>query len=435
MGMAVDRRRQVPLLIANRSKPLNIAVVGSGISGLGAAWLLSARHDVELFEARPRLGGHTHTVHVDGPDGALGLDTGFMIFNRTTYPLLTRLFDRLEIPSQSTDMSFSVECGACRLVYSGRGWRGLLAQPSNAVRPRFLGMLNDIRRFAQQAGSLPEGEERTLEAFLGDESFGREFRDHYLIPMAAALWSAGPGVVRRFPIHVLLAFFARHGLLRTRDRLDWQTVPGGSSRYVRAMADRLDGRIRLGAPVERVRRNGRGVSLRVGETDLVYDHVVLATHADQALGLLEEPTDAERELLSAWRYSANDTWLHTDERLLPRPVATRSAWNYRVSDCRDPANRVTATYGLNRLQRLDASTQYLVTLNPSTAPADGRVIARMRYRHPMMTPESTGTWGELPALNGAGRVWFCGSYFGFGFHEDGLRSAVDVAAALGCVGP
>lgn len=414
---------------------MNIAVVGSGISGLGAAWLLSARHDVELFEARPRLGGHTHTVHVDGPDGPVGLDTGFMIFNRTTYPLLTRLFDRLEVPSQDTDMSFSVECGACRLAYSGGGWRGLLAQPLNAVRPGFLGMLNDIRRFAQQAGALPADEERTLEGFLRDESFGREFRDHYIVPMAAALWSSGPSVVRRFPIRVLLAFFARHGLLRMSDRLAWQTVPGGSSRYVRKLADRLDGRIRLGAPVERVRRNGRGVSLRVGETDLTYDHVVLATHADQALGLLERPSDAERELLSAWRYSANDTWLHTDERLLPGPMATWSAWNYRVSDCRDPEHRVTATYGLNRLQRLDASTEYLVTLNPSTPPADGQVIARMRYRHPMMTPESTGTWGELPGLNGAGRVWFCGSYFGYGFHEDGLRSAVEVAAALGCDGP
>lgn len=414
---------------------MNIAVVGSGISGLGAAWLLSARHDVELFEARPRLGGHTHTVHVDGPDGPVGLDTGFMIFNRTTYPLLARLFERLEIPSQRTDMSFSVECGACRLVYAGRGWRGLFAQPANAVRPSFLGMLSDIRRFAQRAGALPADDGRTLDAFLVDESFGREFRDHYIVPMAAALWSSGPSVVRRFPIRVLHGFFARHGLLRMSDRLDWQTVPGGSSRYVRALAERLDGRIRLGARVERVRRDDRVVSLRIGKAERTYDHVVVATHADQALALLERPTDDERALLSAWRYSSNDTWLHTDERLLPRPAATRSAWNYRVSNCRDPEHGATATYGLNRLQRLDSSTQYLVTLNPSSPPAKDRVIARMSYRHPMMTPESTDTWCELPGLNGAGRVWFCGSYFGFGFHEDGLRSAVDVAAALGCDGP
>ena len=410
---------------------MKIAVIGSGISGLGAAWLLSRRHDVEVFEARQRPGGHTFTVPVDTPDGRVGLDTGFMIFNRSTYPLLTRLFDRVGVPTQATDMSFSVQCQACGLNYAGRGLRGLFAQRSNAVRPRFLGMLNDIRRLARRATRLSHDEERTLETFLADESFGREFRDHYLVPMASALWSSGPETVRRFPIRVLLEFFRRHGLLRLGERLDWQTIPGGSSTYVEVLTRDLDGRVHLGAPVERIRRHGREVSIGVGGRELPYDHVIVATHADQALRMLVDPTDTERELLSAWGYASNDTWLHTDERLLPPRPATWSAWNYRVGDCRRPQDRVTATYGLNRLQRLETSTEYLVTLNPPSPPDPEHVIARMRYRHPMMTPEATATWDDLPDLNGHGRVSFCGAYFGYGFHEDGLRSAVAVAAELG----
>jgi len=410
---------------------VRIAVIGSGISGLGAAWLLSRRHDVEVFEARWRPGGHTLTVPVDTPEGPVGLDTGFMIFNRSTYPLLTRLFDRLGVPTQSTDMSFSVQCDACGLNYAGRGLRGLFAQRTNALRPRFLGMLNDIRRLAHRADFIAPDEGRTLETFLDDESFGREFRDHYLVPMASALWSSGPETVRRFPMGALLEFFRRHGLLRLGERLDWQTIPGGSSTYVEAMTHDLAGRLHFGAPVERVRRNGRVVSVDLPGRRLDFDHVVLATHADQALRLLTTPSDAEHELLSAWRYSVNQTWLHFDEGLLPRRPATWSAWNYRVGDCRRPEDRVTATYGLNRLQQLQTSTQYMVTLNPPRPPTPEHIIARMSYRHPVMTPEATATWHNLPELNGRGRVSFCGAYFGYGFHEDGLRSAAAVAAELG----
>lgn len=412
---------------------MKIAVVGSGISGLGAAWLLSKKHDVSVFEARDRTGGHTHTVEVDGPDGRIGLDTGFMIFNRDTYPLLTRLFDRLEVPTQPTDMSFSVQCEACNVAYSGRGLKGVFAQRANLVRPQFLGMLRDIRRLASRGDRLADGDRRTLEDFLRDESFGREFRDHYLVPMASALWSSSPQIVRRFPIRALLEFFRNHGLLRVRDRLDWQTIPGGSSRYVRSLERELGDRVHLRAPVEAVRRNRREAVLRVSGRELPFDHIVLATHADQSLALLEGPTDDECDLLSAWRYSANDTWLHTDDRLLPRPSATHSAWNYRVQDCCDSSERVTATYSLNRLQALEGSRNFLVTLNPIAKPDPETVLARMSYRHPMMTPETTATWSTLPNLNGNGRVWFCGSYFGYGFHEDGLRSAAAISGALGGV--
>ena len=414
---------------------MRIAVIGSGISGLGAAWLLAPRHEVHLFESRPRLGGHTHTVLVERPEGRLSLDTGFMIFNRASYPLLTRLFSKLGVPSQPTDMSFSVQCDACSLSYAGRGFRGLFAQRRNAVRPAFLRMLNDIGRLARRADSIPEDDDRTLDTFLREESYGQEFTDHYILPMAAALWSSGPGVVRRFPIRVLLEFFRNHGLLRLRERLDWQTIPGGSATYVRAIRRSLRGSIHLNAPVSRVTRGSRNVEIRVAGRDEQFDHVVLATHADQALSVLHAPTPAEQALLSAWTYESNDTWLHTDEDLLPASSATHSAWNYRVKDCSQPRDRVTATYGLNRLQRIDSSTEYMVTLNPMSPPRPEHVIQRMNYRHPMMTPESTSTWGDLPTLNGNGRVSFCGSYFGYGFHEDGFRSAVSVAESLGTGGP
>ena len=397
--------------------------------------MLAARHEVVLFEARPRLGGHTHTVRVEDPDGHVALDTGFMIFNDRTYPLLTRLFARLGVPTQTTDMSFSVECGACELGYAGRGLRGLFAQKRNLLRPRFLGMLADIRRLARHADALGPDEDRTLDAFLDEESFGRDFRDHYLVPMASALWSSGPSIVRRFPVRVLLEFFRRHGLLRLDERLEWKTVPGGSSTYVERMAGDLGSRVHTEARVTGVRRIGSGVEVRVGSSHTSFDHVVVATHADQALALLDDPRERECDLLGAWRYSRNDTWLHTDSALLPALPDTWSAWNYRVGDCRTPGSRVTATYGLNRLQRLESATEYLVTLNPVSRPEPSRVIARMSYRHPMMTPESTATWGDLPALNDGGPVWFVGAYFGHGFHEDGLRSAVAVAEALGATGP
>lgn len=419
---------------------MRIAIIGSGISGLGAAWSLEGRHSVRLYEARARLGGHTHTIRVERPEGTLDLDTGFLIFNRRTYPLLTRLFDRLDVPTQNTDMSFSVSCGACDLEYAGRGLRGLFAQRRNAVNLRFLRMLGDIARFARHADAELDrpGEAkdcRPLGEFLRDERFGRDFQAHYIEPMAAALWSSGPGTVRRFPIGVLLAFFRNHGLLRVRERLDWQTVPGGSSTYVRALARRLAGRVRLDSPVARVERHTRGVDVVTSSDRDTFDHVVIATHADQALRMLGDPTEAERALLSAWDYASNDVWLHTDVTHLPRRPATWSAWNYQVADCRDPGEKPTATYGLNQLQRIESDTQYLVTLNPTRRPATKDVMARMTYRHPGMTPESTATWADLPSLNESGRVSFCGSYFGAGFHEDGLRSGIAAAEALGGTTP
>ena len=464
-----------------------IAVVGGGISGLGAAWMLRERHEVHLFEAAERLGGHTHTVLVDrdregrpigvrsatgladdtgsaslskvaGPEPSTGrdrgpgvnplaLDTGFLIFNRETYPHLTRLFDGLGIGSRDTDMSFSVSCDACGLEYGGTGVRGLFAQPSNALRPSFLRMLADIRGFgAREAerASMPAKTEAnvdgtairgTLGEFLDAAPYGRSFGTHYLKPMAAALWSSGTREVERFPMDTLVAFFRNHGLLRFRDRLRWRTVRRGSVQYVRAIARSLGpDRVHTGSPVRRVERGADGVRLRFDDSSQEFDAVVLAVHADDALRLLDEPTSDERDLLGAWEYSSNDTWLHTDRSFLPRRAPARSSWNYALQDCSTDGARVTASYSLNRLQGLEEPLDYVVTLNPGRPIRAGRALARMTYRHPIYTPEAVATHGELDGLNvgrGGPSTFFCGSYFGYGFHEDGLRSAVRVSEQLG----
>lgn len=432
MGLAVHGRRQDPPVtrLVSHDRKVRVAVIGSGISGLGTAWLLRDRFDVTLFEARDRLGGHTHTVSVDDGRTSLGLDTGFLIFNRTTYPRLTRLFEALSIPTQATDMSFSVRCDACRLEYAGRGLRGLFAQKGNAFHPSFLRMLADIGRFARE-GRKARNDRRTLTEYLDAEDFGDEFRRHYIVPMASALWSSGSETSGRFPIGPLFEFFRNHGLLRIRDRLDWQTIPGGSSTYVRAMEPALRNRVRTSCPIQKVSRDGRYVRVEWAGGGDSFDHVVIATHADQALALLGRPTDPERALLGAWAYTESDTWLHSDSRLLPGRRAAWSAWNYHVVDCRRPTVSPNVSYGLNFLQRLSSERDYFVTLNPHAQPEPSRVIARMRYRHPAMTAESTATWADLPELNGRSRISFCGSYFGTGFHEDGLRSAVSVSELLG----
>ena len=468
-------------------------MVGGGISGLGAAWMLRERHEVHLFEAADRLGGHTHTVIVDRdgdgrPTGArsdsgladrgparnpLALDTGFLIFNRETYPHLTSLFDRLGIRSRDTDMSFSVTCGACGLEYGGTGVGGLFAQPSNALRPSFLRMLADIRRFGVEEeraaggrvtpagrggataslrgrgatdGGAPSEVNRegtairgTLGEFLEEAPYGRAFGAHYLKPMAAALWSSGTRDVERFPMDTLVAFFRNHGLLRLRDRLRWRTVRRGSVAYVREIARALGpDRVRTGTAVRRVERGAEGVRLRFDDGDEAFDEVVLAVHADDALRMLDEPTAAERDLLGPWEYSSNDTWLHTDPSFLPSRVPARASWNYALEDCTEDAARVTASYSLNRLQGLVEPLDYVVTLNPSRPIADDRVLARMTYRHPIYTPDAVATHGELDGLNegrGGPNTFFCGAYFGYGFHEDGLRSAVQVAERLGGTAP
>lgn len=429
---------------------LEIAVVGGGIAGLGAAWSLHPHHDVHLFERDSHLGGHTHTHEVDTPDGRLSLDTGFIVFNRDTYPHLSRLLDRLEVHTRETNMSFSVRCDRCDLVFSGLGMWGVFADKRNALRPAFLRFLRDIQRFHRYGRGLDvrgealgsgcrrnardgfDSEERagTLGGLAAGSRFGSDLGRHYVLPLASALWSTGIPDVMRFPIRTFVDFFQRHRLFQTLGRLQWRTVIGGSRRYVEAMRRRLGTSAHAGVSVRAVERGPGGPRLHFTKGgSQAFDRVILATHADQALDLLQEPTDAERELLGAWRYAESDTWLHSDDRVLDTRPAAHASWNYHLADCLAPASGPTMTYNLNRLQRLQARGKYLVTLNPEEAPR--RALAHMTYRHPIFTPESIRTQTLLSELNGQNRTYYCGAYLGFGFHEDALRSGVEAAASLG----
>jgi uncharacterized protein len=393
---------------------MRIAVVGSGISGLGAAHVLSRAHHVEVFEREPRAGGHANTVVHDG----LALDTGFLVHNVRNYPLLTRLFRELGIAAHESDMSFSVSCGGCGLEYSGRR---PFAQPANAASPRFLALLWEIGRWLRTA--RPEDESQSLAEYLDVHGYSRRFRRHFLVPMTSALWSTAPGRALEFPAAYAIRFFANHGMLGF-GRFRWRTVTGGSHRYVDAIAARLGRRLRLGAGVRSVRRSEAFVELRIGDAIERFDRVVLATHADQALALLEDPTPDERRVLGQFAYTSNDAVLHTDSRLLPRTAAARASWNYRLGD----DGRPTITYHLNRLQALDAERDYCLTLNEDIP--EEHVLQRFTYEHPLYTVATLRAQGELPRLAG-GRTHYAGAYFGNGFHEDGLASGVAVSRALG----
>ena len=393
---------------------MRIAVVGSGISGLGAAHVLSRAHHVEVFEREPRAGGHANTVVHDG----LALDTGFLVHNVRNYSLLTRLFRELGIAAHESDMSFSVSCGGCGLEYSGRR---PFAQPANAASPRFLALLWEIGRWLRTA--RPEDESQSLAEYLDVHGYSRRFRRHFLVPMTSALWSTAPGRALEFPAAYAIRFFANHGMLGF-GRFRWRTVTGGSHRYVDAIAARLGRRLRLGAGVRSVRRSEAFVELRIGDAIERFDRVVLATHADQALALLEDPTPDERRVLGQFAYTSNDAVLHTDSRLLPRTAAARASWNYRLGD----DGRPTITYHLNRLQALDAERDYCLTLNEDIP--EEHVLQRFTYEHPLYTVATLRAQGELPRLAG-GRTHYAGAYFGNGFHEDALASGVAVSRALG----
>ncbi len=429
---------------------MRIAVVGTGISGLGAAWLLAPKHDVRVFEREKRIGGHTHTHAVDGPRGSVAVDSGFIVYNETTYPLLTTLFGALGVRSQPIDMSFSFECERCRVVYSGLGLGGVFADPINALRPGFLRFMATIGRF-NRSGRRANTARLAMTAVAGDHTTSgtggwagpaatlRDLVDqtgpdvlgrHYVYPLASALWSTGIPAVERFPAGTFMDFFRRHRLFQLRNRLQWRSLTGGSRTYVEAMLGRLDGRVHTGLPVRAVTRANGYCRLHFADgASQEFDRVILATHADEALALLREPTDPERESLGTWEYAANDTWVHSDASCLPSRPAARGSWNYHVTDCRNPSPVTTMTYNLNRLQHLDPATPWLVTLNPSRRPA--RVHDRVTYTHPVYTAESVATQAAIRALNGQRGTYFCGAYLGFGFHEDGFRSAVEVAGPLG----
>lgn len=416
--------------------PLDLAVIGGGVAGLTAAHLLQRRHRVTLYERRAALGGHTRTIDVPvGPDRGLPVDIGFIVFNHRTYPLFTRLLDQLGVPTRESDMSFSLDCRRSGLVYASHSVGGLFAQRRNLVRPAYLVMLLEILRFNRAARrDLRAGRLAgiTLGAYLRAQRFRPFLRDHYIIPMAAAIWSSPDAEILDFPMETFARFFDNHGLLRVTDQPRWRFVAGGSRTYVAAFTQRFRGAVAAGAPVAGLLREADGVRVRLANGALRrHDGAVVATHADEALALLEDPSPEERRALAPWRYSANDVVLHTDPSWMPEERRAWASWNYRREAAQAPGAPLTLTYHMNRLQRLETPRPYFVTLNPTRPIPAARVIHRTRLTHPTYTFASLAAQERLPGLNGRRRTWFCGSYFGYGFHEDAVRAGVEVGRSFG----
>ena len=404
-----------------------IAVIGGGVAGIVAAHLLQNDHQVTLFEQHDYLGGHTHTVTIEeGPDAGTGVDTGFIVFNEATYPLFIAFLDQLGVASRATEMSFGFHCRETGFTYAGNNLNGVFSQRANLVSPRFWRFLLEIGRFCRQAEADLAGDADlgTLADYLARHRFQPFMADHYLAPMAAAIWSTPAGRVTAFPARSFLRFFKNHGLLDLRHRPRWRTVSGGSHSYVRAFRDRFRGAIRLDSPVQQVRRADDGVELAFADRSAErFDAVVVAAHADQALRLLADPSADESRLLGAWRYELNTTVLHTDTSVLPPAERAWACWNFRRERGDQGERPVYVTYSMNLLQGLATRRHYLVTLNRPGGYDEGQVLARMDYHHPLYTDASMATQAALPSLNGVRRTWFCGSYFGYGFHEDAVRSA------------
>jgi uncharacterized protein len=416
---------------------LRIAVVGTGISGLSAAWLLCRRHDVTLYEQADRVGGHLNTVEVKLDGRTIPVDTGFIVFNRLTYPNLTALFEHLRVPTQMSDMSFAASLDGGTFEYAGgTGLPGLFAQKRNLLRPRFLSMLADVRKFyaaATRDAADPSLDHLTLGDYLDAGEFGQAFRDDHLLPMASAIWSASPAEMLAFPALAFIRFHANHGLLQIAGRPQWETVTGGSIAYVRRMLEDFLGRTRLDTAVLSVNRSADSVQILDSQGCLErFDHVVMASHADQALSALSDPTPEETALLGAFRYQRNLAVLHSDTRFMPKRRAAWASWNYMGGSDPDGGD-ACFTYWMNRLQGIAGQTQLFVTLNPKSPPIPEMLHHSESYDHPLFDAAAIAAQSQLWQLQGKRRTWFCGAYFGAGFHEDGLQAGLAVAEELGGV--
>ncbi|MHB8381397.1 MAG: NAD(P)/FAD-dependent oxidoreductase [Candidatus Binataceae bacterium] len=412
---------------------MKIAIVGTGIAGMAAAWMLHREHEITVFEADSHIGGHTNTiaVHLDGREYAI--DTGFIVFNDRTYPNFTRLLARLGVASQPAPMSFSVRCDRSGLEYNGTSFNKLFAQRRNLARPAFLLMIRDLLRFYRQAPAVLslEATTETLGEYLFTNGYSSQFIDQHIVPMAAAVWSADPLKILDYPIQTFVRFFDNHGMLSLSGRPQWRAIAGGSWRYAEKLTAPYRYRIRLDCPIESVERRGESVTVKPrSEAPERFDRVVMAAHPDQALRMLADASAGERAVLGAFDYQENETILHTDESVLPRCRRAWAAWNYRLLERPGASERVAMTYNMNILQTLDASAQFLVTLNQGAEIDPAKVLRRITYYHPIFNQRSIAAQRRHHEISGANRIHYCGAYWGYGFHEDGVRSAMRVAAEL-----
>jgi predicted NAD/FAD-binding protein len=411
---------------------MKIAIVGAGISGLVAAYVLSPEHDITVFEANDYIGGHTHTVALSRPDGNFAVDTGFIVFNEKTYPNFIRLIETLGVAWQPSNMSFSVQCDKTGLTFCPSSLNALFAQRKNLVRPSFYRMLWDAVRFRRASPAIRQQRDDclTLGVYLKKERYSSAFIDHFIIPMGAAIWSAAPHKFMDFPARYFVAFFENHGFLNIRDQPQWRTIRGGSMQYITPLVSGFKEKIRLSNPVQAVKRSDSGVTLTLGDGSRSrFDQVVIAAHSDQALAMLADPSDKEKEILGAIAFQENHTALHTDISLLPGHRAAWASWNYRIPQ--NTMERVALTYNMNLLQNISSNDTFCVTLNMPGAIAPDKLIRELIYHHPVYDPASLAARRRRQEINGIQRTWFCGAYWGYGFHEDGVNSALEVCNHFG----
>lgn len=411
---------------------MRIAIIGSGIAGMTSAWALHhAGHDLTVFEAGSHVGGHTNTIPIALGGQTYAVDTGFIVFNDWTYPNFIKLLGLLGVASQPTTMSFSVRDPRSGLEYNGTSLNTLFAQRRNLFRPSFYRMIRDILRFGREAPVLLTGDDdrTTLGQYVAQNGYSRQFIEHYLLPMGGAIWSAGSAAMRDFPARYFVQFFKNHGMLSVDERPQWRVVTGGSWSYAKALVAPFRDRIRLETPVISIRRDSAGVTVVSKGRSESFDQVVIAAHGDQALRLLGDPSATEREVLGGFAYTRNEAVLHTDISLMPRRRRAWAAWNYHLTG--DELAPVPVTYDMNALQGITAPERFLVTLNPPIGIAPERVLRRIMYQHPHYTTAAVASQKRWAEINGVNRTYFCGAYWGYGFHEDGVVSALKVAERFG----
>ena len=412
---------------------MKIAVIGAGVAGLTSSYILSQKHEVSLFESNDYLGGHTNTIEVPVDTKMVSVDTGFIVFNELNYPYFCSFLNRLGVSSQTSNMSFAFYDDSTPFYYSSIGLKGLFSQKKNIVNPKFYGLIFEINRFNKAALSFlkdPRGSEKSMKDFIIQERFSDYFVSTYLLPMGAAIWSCSYTDILNFPAMSFIQFWNNHRMLTLGNRPTWRTVSGGSYQYVKRFESVFKGDIYKSCPIKTIHRNSDGVELRtMDQKTLLFDCVVMATHSDQVLSLLKSPTSEETSLFSQWSYSHNKVVLHTDSSMMPPTRSAWASWNYNFNS--KNSSQVSVTYHMNRLQNLSCSTDFFVTLNPIQEINPAAVIKEIHYTHPIYSFESISTQDGIRTLSGQNNTYFCGSYLGYGFHEDAVKSAVDVAAQFG----